>query len=362
MEIIEKHVRHTEVDIAKTICIIGMVFVHVYEAFLFTNLVVGTFPEVLVNVIQTLVGAPCFMFCMGASIVFSSSTPEQTIKRGIHIFILAYILNITRGGILTLIVSLIQKRPLEETFLAVINEVLQIDILPFAGLALMLVGLLKKYKFNEIKICIVAVILSIIGSITRGINAGLVLNYFVGLFIGVVNPLLEEATYFPLFHWFIFVAFGYLFGSILKKSSNKTKTYGKLIPVCLIIVIAYLFYAIPNRIGMLSSDLTYYYQLTTPEAFISISSCIVYLGLLYFLSFILPKFILKLCYSFSSNINVIYCIHWVFLQNFTIIMFRVFNINSLPRYMCLLLALFTITSSYLIALYIRNRKKEKYEN
>lgn len=358
MEDASKKIRHDEIDIAKAVCIVGMVIVHCFESFYVGELVPGTFAEALLNKIQMLVGAPCFMFCMGASIVFSRhNEPEQTMKRGLKLFFLAYVLNIFRSGLLYFVLALSKSISFNSTSL--IYELLNVDIMHFAGLALMLIGFLRKIKFDEIKIIIVGIVLSIIGSLFRFIPLNDISSYLVGLFVGTLNTNLNKGvfpTYFPLFNWFIFVAFGYLFGSILNKIDNKKKFYGILIPIFSVIVTIYLIYAISKNKGMLNGDFKYYYQLLTYETLISISACIVYLGIYYFLSLIFPKFFIKLCNSFSRNINRIYCIHWVIIGNITVYVIYV-NPMSFSSTACFIVAAVTVVISYMIALWYEKMKK-----
>lgn len=355
-----KKIRHDEIDLAKAICIIGMVIVHVFESFYFTELVPDSFTGILLNNVQMLVGAPCFMFCMGASIVFSShNSPKQIVKRGIKIFIFAYVLNFIRTGLFYIILSVTKVTPFSLEIL--LYEVLGVDIMHFAGLALMLMGFLKKINFDEIKIVIVGVMLSIIGSIIRFIPLENMSVYLVGLFFGTINPNLLEYLYptcFPLCNWFIFVAFGYLFGCALNKVINKKKFYGILLPLFFVIVISYLIYAIPRNIGMLNGDYKCYYQLLTYEALISISACIVYLGIFYFLSLIIPKFFINICNSFSKNINRIYCVHWVIIGNVTIYVYFV-NSIEFSSASCLIFSAGVVIVSYIIVFLYEKITKAK---
>lgn len=352
--------RHIEFDIAKGISIIGMVFVHVFEEYMPE---LEGFSNSLVNVIQTLVGAPCFMFCMGAGIVFSShSDYKSLIKRGISIFITAYVLNLLRGGISFAIINF-NKLPFNEYIDGFLYDFLQVDILSFAGLSLILMGIFKKIDFNEKKIIIASIILSIIGSFVRMINVGPILNYFVGLFVGTINPVYPEyiPSYFSLFNWFIFVAFGYSFGKRVKETENKKKLYAKLSPTFALIVACYLVYAIPNNIGMINPDLYYFYHLTTFDAAISIMSVIAVLGLYYLMSFLLPSCILSLFSSLSRNINRIYCLQWIIIGNLTEILYEALDKRSLPNNVCYLLAVGVLVISYLLAI-LFEKGKIKHEN
>ena len=105
--------------------------------------------------------AHAFMFAMGVGIIFSSKqAPTHLIKRGVCLFILAYILNFCRYGVYALGDSLIEGEFLEETVLAFTCH----DILDFAGLALIVTGVLRLLKLKAIHILIIGIILSMIGA------------------------------------------------------------------------------------------------------------------------------------------------------------------------------------------------------
>ena len=86
-----QYTRHTELDFAKGLGVFFMVLVHVYlyyggaitnEFVVKTVLALGRFP-----------GAPVFMFCLGAGIVFSRhNSSAELFRRGCTILMIAYVL------------------------------------------------------------------------------------------------------------------------------------------------------------------------------------------------------------------------------------------------------------------------------
>lgn len=351
--------RQIEADIAKAICIVGMVLVHMYEEFEAPFLDTG-FQNALVNVIQTLVGAPCFMFCMGLGISYTkNNSGDDLLKRGFQILLIGYTLNFVRGSILYPICAAIRHYPTSEIIYGTYIRFMENDILQFAGMALIIMGLLKKLKLDNKKILLVSVGLSIIGSFVRFVSVNPYLDYPLGLFIGTYDVEADMVrTYFPSFNWLIFVCAGNVYGDILKRVEDKKKFYGIFVPVFGVIVAIYLLFAIPNQIGMINPDLKWYYHLTTFDACFSIMSCVAILGIYYFISLVLPEIIKKFLTSVSRNINRIYCIHWVILYNASIFMHVYLEKDYLDSMLiCNVAAICLFLFSYAMALLVEKRMK-----
>lgn len=320
--------RQVEADFAKMICIIGMIIVHAFEE------TESMFPLcgggasgvgfVFVVVLDALFGAATFMFCMGFGITYSPKNDAPSlIKRGAKILLFGYLLNAVRycvpeliNGIITGDMSLFAGDWLEELF--------DNDILQFAGLVLMLFGLLKKLKLSDIGLVIVAVILSIVGSIVRNFDFGamigvtaeapnLIINQIVGLFVGttyISDPEIQS-TCFPLLNWFIFVVAGYLFAKVLQCCKSKGKFYAIVSCCGAVIVSVYMLIAIPNGIGMMGEDLNLFYHLTTPEALICIVASITVFGGYYALTRLLPNVVSRIAVWISKRLTNIYIAQWL---------------------------------------------------
>ena len=94
-----------------------------------------------------LFSAPVFMFCMGIGIIYSRHSDSNTmIKRGIKLFLLGLIVNIF---------SIILPHYLLQYFLNSGNLIpifggllFYVDILDFAGLSFILLGIFKKMNFQ----------------------------------------------------------------------------------------------------------------------------------------------------------------------------------------------------------------------
>lgn len=326
--------RQVEADYAKTVCIIGMVIVHAFEELAYCFPAAGTeesaFSYIVVVVLDALFGAATFMFCMGFGIAYSpKNDPGSLIRRGAKLFLMGYLLNFLHDVLPDILNALIigDSTLLEEEgmILFLFNDILQ-----FAGLALILFGLLKKWKLSDIALAAVALGMSLLASFVRQFDLAallsvrndilyMLINQFGGLFFGVVYrfDMSMETNCFPLFHWFVFVVAGYLFAKALRRCTCKGRFYGIFSSCSIAIVTVYAAFTIPNQIGMMSDDLNLFYHMTTPEALVCCCAAVSALGMYYALSRLLPQAVSNFAVRISRNLTTIYIIHWI-LIGFTV--------------------------------------------
>ena len=299
-------IREYNVDLLKTFATICMIICHVvymlgvhkegyHDSFwyFFADAILGSYLAV----------AHAFMFAMGFGIIYSKrSSPGYLIKRGLCLFILAYILNFFRYGIYAIADGIIEGQFIDETLYALTS----LDIFHFAGLALMFTGLLKYFKLKSIHILIIGVILSIIGSIIAFmIQGNFVLNYLLGLF--VITS--EEESCFSFINWYIFVGIGMAFGEVLKKVNNKDKFYLRLLIISAIIAIIYITLSFIFGAYFLTKGRLYYATSTIEDiGYLSIDFTL--LSIFYFItknkSYEKDPFYVTM----SKNVTVIYIIQW----------------------------------------------------
>ena len=296
--------RQMELDIAKGLSIIFMVFIN----FL---ILVGDFNHSISFIYNILfadvLGGPCpapiFMFCMGVGIVYSRHSQWDTmIKRGCILYLTGILVNLfeyvlpffTSG-------SLLGRWDLYHIYGGLIFFFC--GVLTFAGLSFVLIGILKKFELSNKWLIIIALAMSLIGSLLRCVDFGTpVLNIFIGYFIGTTT----EYTAFPLFNWFIFPISGLIWGQYFIRVKNKAQFF-KYWPIFIILVIIY-FGLSPTLWGkgLFSGRGILYYYMTTLDAIL----CIIYIhgvmGLCYYLAKYLPDRINKVFSTLSSNINRIY--------------------------------------------------------
>lgn len=308
--------RQFELDVFRFILIYRLAVVHVF--------VDGSPPEALDvlgipyyfdSVVGGVIGPTRFMIVMGIGLVFTRhGSPKEVFQRGIKIGIIGFILNICRYLIPSLVGYAISGdtekylTPLPYLFFG--NDILQ-----FASLAMMLMALLLYFKLTPGKIFCVSLVLSVIGTFFRSLDLhNNVLNVIMGHIIGIETESGDPYIYsdFPLLIWFIFYAFGYIFGYYYQRLKDKKKFYNIVSPICLILSISFCLWEIHGGFGMMMGEgANVFYHMTTPEAIICILACVGFLIIPFYLAKIIPEKLKKPIEYVSRNVNSVYCIHWV---------------------------------------------------
>lgn len=312
--------RQIELDLAKCLAIFFMIFLHCYFA---TSYFANEISVGMTRLVSQLFGgpfaAPVFMFAMGVGMVYSKNQePSYLIKRGIKLIQLGFFVNIGEFFVPYFLSGNLMgdwdRFPIANGLL-----LFCIDILAFAGMAFILVGVLKKLKASAKAMVIVALVLSIIGWLARFHDFGNnVPNLIAGYFIGSAGGF----TAFPLFNWFIFPAVGLLFGEYYMRCNNKEKLL-RLWPVGLIISVAYFVVSwfIP---GGFLSETHHYYFMTTYDALFCLMCIYGVIGVCYLISKHIPEGAVNFFSKTSSNLNTIYVIQW-FLIPITYVLIVYFN-------------------------------------
>ena len=179
----------------------------------------------------------------------------------------------------------------------------------------MLMALLLYLKLTPEKILAVSLVMSLAGNFLKSIDFhNNVVNVIMGHFMGVESASGDPYIYsdFPLIIWFIFYAFGYVFGYYYQRLKDKKRFFNIVSPICLVIAVVFCVWEICGGFGMMMGEgANVFYHMTTPEAIICILAFIGTLMFSYYLSKIIPEKLKKPIESISRNVNSIYCIHWV---------------------------------------------------
>ena len=298
-----------ELDLLKALSIISMILCHAVfmlgahsegymsdPRYIFGDHILGSYLGV----------AHAFMLSMGAGIVYSKkSSPKYLIKRGVSLYILAFILNFFRYGIYALAYGIISGEFMEETLYAFTSQ----DILHFAGLALVFTGLFKGIGLKEEHMLCIGVLLSAIGSFLAFRYTGsYAANYILGHF--VVTD--DECSCFVFFNWYLFVAAGMVLGKYLKRSGDKDAFYRRMLMASLPICIAYVLFTSIYGMFFLSKN-NWYYAASPLEALGLLSIDMTLLSVFYFIQKRADKTKLAPFLSMSENVTKIYIIHWCIL-------------------------------------------------
>lgn len=308
--------RQFELDWFRFVLIYRLAIVHVFvDATPPANLDVLGIPYYFDSVVGGVIGATRFMIVMGIGLSYTRhSAPKEVFRRGIKIGIIGIILNVFRYLIPSLIGYSItgdaDKYITELPYLFFGNDILQ-----FASLAMILMSLLLYLKLNPPKIMGISLVMSVIGTLFRSVDLhNNVLNVIAGHVIGIETVSGDPYIYsdFPLMIWFVFYAFGYLFGYYYQRLRDKEKFYRTVSPVCLVISVAFCIWEIIGGFGMMMGEgVNVFYHMHTGEAIICIMACIGTMMIFWYVSKIIPQKLRKPIERVSRNVNTVYCIHWV---------------------------------------------------
>ena len=341
-------------DLLKTLAIISMIICHSvlmlgvhhegYEndfLYFFGDVVLGDYVAV----------AHAFMFAMGVGFLFTNkNAPSDYIKRGVKYFLLGYVLNFFRYGIYALIDGVISGEFEEQTLEAFFCP----DIFQFAGLAMILTGIFKKLRLNEIHIFFISIIMSVAGSFLVLIDTG---NYIANLLLGHIITTAEDTSCFALLSWYIFVACGMLFGVIIRRVENTDLFYKRLLVITGIASIVYI--ALTFKFGMMFlTKQRFYYSVSTVEALGLLCTDLFLLSVFYFIIEKLGVSKFKTEIEMSKNLTVIYVIQWCVI-GFTDSIFGYVLEFSFPYYFIYPFSVALIIASFYLARFLNKRKNKK---
>lgn len=313
--------RQLNVDYAKTLAIFFMILVHTFMYPCYSNLTTG-FAEIIYAHLGSYLSAPVFVISMGLGLAFTRfSDSKSIIKRGVKILIMAFVLNVVRC-LIPILLSIV-KNDITVFEDEIMRSLLFGDILHFAGLALITFGLLKKTKLSALNVFIICLIINTVMTFVPNINTD---SIIVGSLLGMIIPVFycnEIYSWFPLLTWYVFVAFGYLFGLIIRKVKNLDKFY------LWSIIIGFILYAIFFVTDEVIFDLTEYktgydsteYYNTIYIVLYTIGSTMTLYGVFHFLTKFTPKFLDDFCYKTSAAVNEIYIISWLIIFNVFFVIF-----------------------------------------
>lgn len=346
--------RQIEMDIGKAIVIFYFPFVHcIIECCTEEQLRSGV-PYLLDTVLGGPLGAPMFIFCMGATVHFArSNTPGDLARRGLKLLALGFLLNICRFLIPNLLGWAITGDA-EQYIVPLPFELFGNDILQFAGLAFLCIALMKKLKTPRWLMLTIALAFSVGSTLLGDVDLGHdVLNIFGGWFIGTVNARGQIQSAFPLLNWLIVPICGYIFGETIRYVKNRKRFYLCFSPALLVFTAVYFFFGIRHMIGMFGEGENCYYHLSTPDAFVCLAATLGLLGFFAAIAYILPQPVLRFFTYISRNITEVYFIHWILVRlTVNVGVYAIAGTLRIPVWMTLLISsgifilMFLITDIY----------------
>lgn len=224
--------RLLSIDLARGLAVLFMIAVHTLEVFANQEVKNSVFGQI----IEFLGGppaAPVFMTLMGFSFIYSrKSELKPKLLRGFKIFLSGYVLNILRG-VFPFALSTYLKLDIVKTFpLDKLNEytiLTIVDILQFAGIALMVMALIQEFRINKYIILLFAFLISIISPFLWGFKLNIqVIDQTLELFWGdqpIEFSFIENKIAFPVFPWLSFPLLGMFLGDTMKNSKDQSITF-----------------------------------------------------------------------------------------------------------------------------------------
>lgn len=307
------------------------------------------------NVLGRPYAAPIFMFCMEVGIVYSRRSQwDIMVKRGITLFLLGILVNVFEFFLPYYVCGTLLGSwdifPIAGGLL-----LFCVDILAFAGLSFILMGILKKFELSNKKLIVIALLMSIIGSLLRGTDLGIpVLNLIFGNFIGTAGGF----TAFPLFNWFIFPIAGYIWGQYFIRAKDKGEFF-EFWYILLILSILYFIISTNHWGGVLSDDVHLYYFLNTLDAVFCIINAHAVIGLCYAVMKYLPDAVIKAFSILSSNINRIYIAQWLFIPLAVIFISYLFKDLVLTDLVSSIIAIAMLLLSTVCAIYYKKLRTKQ---
>ena len=298
--------RQPELDLLKALCVIGMIIVHVI-----LDQGKNVMPRIMDDYMTEFFGAATFMICMGIGMYYAhSQSPGSYLARAFGLLTIGQFLNILRNVLPNLIAYWITGK---QFFIANSFLILQSDILTFAGLSFILMALFKKLKIKDSTILGIGVLMNL-AALVMWNTVPSPNNYLISQLLAFFIITNAEA-YFPLFCYFIFVAFGYFIGGYYPRIKDKDGLSGRIIAICFSVAAVY--YAIRFTVDMpfmpeLGSD-TQYNLKPTPDAIMTCIFTLGFLALLYRFVRAIGGKLPGIVNQFSLNINRYYCLHYLFI-------------------------------------------------
>ena len=364
--------RQEELDVVRGLSVFLMVGSHVFNQF--TPLSQDDVPgDGFFDQVSKLIGAfpggaQCFMMVMGMLILFSTTaTCKKLIKRGLLLIVAGFVLEFLRifPGIVNMwmtgdLVSFYPEYSYATNEQLIVLTLFWQDILIFAGMALVFIGLIQKFNISDVWLICITVAMMVANCFLAGMDTGNdALNIFIGYFWGttVFDGVMTTAR-FPFFSWIVYPVFGYIAGKYLIRAIDKDAFYKRLGLWCLILSVP--LFVIGLFTGMFDSGFTgidYYHQKILVQTWCTLLA----FDWIVFICLLTKKIPRKYFWPFrrwSRNITYIYVLHFIILAVAIQLMPRSFDIIGCIAIFLVLMLIVDLLSER-IAVMVRGPRGEK---
>lgn len=346
--------RQRELDVAKGLAIILMVFSHScenLEAFFDPSTASSLGSLILEDIIGAF--APILMLSMGISLTYSRRESASAMaKRGLILLGTAYLLELAR---------VVLPSALGYAFIGGTAEIVDYslyvfvsDILQFASLSMLLMALFVRLGLGRRTILVISVVMSLVGWCFQGVSTGI---FAVDVMLGFLWNT-SDLAFFPILHWFAVIALGYAVGPAWKRVKDKDTFFKILTPISIAISAVYL--------GAMTATGRFYvfsggdlYSAGTLEIVPLMAIAFSMIGIGYYVDKWASRPATFLA-SMGERITSIYCIHWTIYGFIRCSFFVLFLERGryLTQWSLLFMPVIILVASDLLSrLYVRVRKR-----
>ncbi len=306
--------RQREFDYLKGLFVPMIILIHAFQLMGGTN---ELFYEMFYPVC-TLTGSTIFLFVMGLGSTYSRRTEKQMVVSGLKLIawqiawnVFALALPFLLGqGIRALFGLSMAMWPVAVEQMIILLQ--YINIFFIAGVSYLLLALFKKLRLPTWGYLVIAAVLLVatpflyITDFTTGIP---VIDYVLTMFCGGRDSV-------SLIFWpqFVYMLFGVCFGRLLHHTSSKKKLYACILPVALLVGVAYVMYVVLKSESF--SDICYImsYEYTFPGIFrmlANLSWTLIAAAILYAVRRLIKKIKIldRILLHFNRKTTAYYAIH-----------------------------------------------------
>lgn len=224
--------RIQSIDVVRGLAVFFMIAVHTLEVF-GTEELRQTATGELIEFLGGPPAAPVFMTLMGLSMVLAwKNDPKTQLKRGLRIFLSGYLLNLIRAVLPLQLMLYFDVKDAQAFPLDAFGVLTVVDILQFAGLAMMITAVTMPFKLPAYVDLLIALLIIIVSPFLWGMGAGVpVVKYVFELLWGdlpFAHPFLANKIAFPLFPWLAFPFLGLYLGKIVQSAKDQDTVFRKI--------------------------------------------------------------------------------------------------------------------------------------
>lgn len=304
------------IDIARGFAVIFMITIHVQMVFSnieVTSSIFGYINEIAGGPLA----APVFMFLMGFSSVFSTKNNLMSgIRRGLEVLFSGYLLNFFRllmpAFFHRTVLNSVSNYDIVSNNITYFSLLTIGDILQFAGIAMIVLSILKSKNTALWLYPVISIAISLISPYLWEIKIDIpVLKNILDLFWGDIplGKILENQINFPVFPWIVFPLMGSFWGIIYKRANDNKKFLKRIFitGVCIVIV------SFPFLLNNFDYYFNDYYHARFAAIWLMNGIILIWIFICYIIGMITSTNgnFKKILFFMGKNVNNIYKIQWI---------------------------------------------------